>query len=143
MTADSDNPDSGYWGGLVINGYAPLTNSGTNKTVIDASKLYGGDNVADNSGSITYLILDYTGAKNSSNVEHNGLTLNSVGNGTKIENILIREGADDAIEFFGGSVNVTNIVVVNAVDDMFDFTEGYSGTLKNAYGIWDTNHSST
>ena len=39
--------------------------------------------------------------------EHNGLTLNGVGNGTKIENIYVLESADDAIEFFGGTVNVT------------------------------------
>lgn len=73
----------------------------------------------------------------------NGSTLNAVGNGTKIENVVVRESADDAIEFFGGTVNVTNFVSINADDDMFDFTEGYSGTLKNAYGIWDENHSST
>ncbi|WP_288764922.1 hypothetical protein [uncultured Porphyromonas sp.] len=143
MTANSDKADSGYWGGLIINGYAPITNGGTNKTEIDPSKPYGGDKTDDNSGVITYLILDYTGAKNDANTEHNGLTLNAVGNGTKIDNVLVRESADDAIEFFGGTVNVTNFISVNADDDMFDFTEGYSGTLQNAYGLWSENHSST
>ena len=28
-------------------------------------------------------------------------------------------------------------------DDMFDFTQGYSGTLENAYGIWDADYVST
>lgn len=143
MTANSDKADSGYWGGLIINGYAPITNGGTNKTEIDPSKPYGGDKADDNSGVITYLILDYTGAKNDANTEHNGLTLNAVGNGTKIDNVLVRESADDAIEFFGGTVNVTNFISVNADDDMFDFTEGYSGTLHNAYGLWSESHSST
>ena len=41
------------------------------------------------------------------------MTLNGVGNGTKIENIYILESADDAIEFFGGTVNVTNLLAVN------------------------------
>ena len=76
-------------------------------------------------------------------MEHNGLTLNGVGNGTKIENIYVVEGADDAIEFFGGSVNVTNFLAVNSDDDMFDFTQGYNGTLTNAYGIWDEGFTST
>lgn len=143
MTANAEKPESGYWGGLIINGFAPITNGGTNKTEIDNTKPYGGDKANDNSGVVTYLILDYTGAKNDANTEHNGLTLNAVGNGTKIENVVVRESADDAIEFFGGTVNVTNFVSINADDDMFDFTEGYSGTLKNAYGIWDENHSST
>lgn len=143
MTADIDNAKSGHWGGLVINGFAPITGGKTNNTEIDPSKPYGGDNPSDNSGVINYLILEYTGAQNNDNVEHNGLTLNAVGNGTKIENIYVPYGADDAVEFFGGSVNVTNILSVNADDDMFDFTEGYSGTLKNAYGVWEDGHLST
>ena len=108
MTADSDNAQSGYWGGLIINGRAPLAGGETGSTEINSAYSYGGDNAADNSGEITYLILEYTGARSSADVEHNGLTLNGVGNGTKIENIYVVEGADDAIEFFGGSVNVTN-----------------------------------
>ena len=143
MTADIAGANAGHWGGLIINGYAPITNGGTNKTEIDPSKPYGGDNIADNSGKITYLILEYTGAQNNDNVEHNGLTLNAVGNGTTIENVFVRYGADDAIEFFGGSVNVTNFLAVNADDDMFDFTEGYCGTLINAYGVWEDGQIST
>ena len=50
---------------------------------------------------ITYLVLGNTGARSSADVEHNGLTLNGVGNGTKIENLYIYDGADDGIEFFG------------------------------------------
>jgi hypothetical protein len=71
------------------------------------------------------------------------LTLNGVGDGTKIENIFVIECADDAIEFFGGTVNVKNILAVNPDDDMFDFTQGYTGTLENAYGIWEAGYSST
>ena len=76
-------------------------------------------------------------------MEHNGLTLNGVGGGTKIENIYIPEGSDDGIEFFGGSVNVKNLLVVNSDDDMFDFTQGYSGTLENAYGVWEKGFTSS
>ena len=92
---------------------------------------------------ITYLILGHTGARSSADVEHNGLTLNGVGNGTKIENLYIFDGADDGIEFFGGSVNVKNLLVVNSDDDMFDFTQGYNGTLENAYGIWEVGYVSS
>lgn len=74
----------------------------------------------------------YAGARSTADIEHNGLTLNGVGNGTKIENIYILESADDAVEFFGGTVNVTNLLAVNPDDDMFDFTQGYSGKLKTA-----------
>lgn len=110
---------------------------------MNSAYTYGGNNPSDNSGVITYLILGNTGARSSADVEHNGLTLNGVGNGTKIENLYIYDGADDGIEFFGGSVNVKNLLVVNSDDDMFDFTQGYNGTLENAYGIWEVGYVSS
>jgi len=143
MTADISNAEAGHWGGLVINGRAPLAGNTTGSTEINAAYIYGGNIPADNSGSITYLKLEFTGAKSSADVEHNGLTLNGVGNGTIIENIYVIEGADDAIEFFGGTVNVKNLLAVNPDDDMFDFTQGYTGTLENAYGIWAAGYSSS
>ncbi len=149
MTADKANAGSGYWGGLIINGKARISgdssdfSQNTGKTEIDNALSYGGDLDNDNSGSITYLELLYTGAKSSASVEHNGLTLNAVGSGTTIENIYILESADDAIEFFGGSVNVRNILAVDCDDDMFDFTQGYHGTITNAYGINEEDFQST
>lgn len=143
MTADTPNAEEGHWGGLVINGYAPLAGGTIGSTEISSAFEYGGSNPGDSSGVLTYLILDYTGARSSADVEHNGLTLNGVGNGTKIENIFVRNAADDGIEFFGGTVNVTNLLVVNSDDDMFDFTQGYTGTLENAYGIWEQGFTSS
>ncbi|MFI3296224.1 MAG: hypothetical protein R3Y59_01195 [bacterium] len=138
--------EAGYWGGIVINGYAPVSgdiDGYEGSTEIDNEVKYGGTDAADNSGSLTYVKIYHTGAKSSANVEHNGLTLNGVGNGTTIENIYIEESTDDAIEFFGGSVNVTNLMAVNPDDDMFDFTQGYTGTLTNAYGIWTADYTSS
>ena len=146
FTADADNATSGYWGGLIINGKAPLSgaSAGTvGATEIDNNQPYGGTDASDNSGVIEYVELLYTGARSSADIEHNGLTLNGVGNGTTINNIYIAEGADDAIEFFGGTVNVTNLLAVNCDDDCFDFTQGYSGTLTNCYGIWESGFTST
>lgn len=143
MTADVDNAEQGHWGGLIINGRAPLAGGTVGSTEISSAHTYGGDNVEDNSGVITYLKLEYTGARSTADVEHNGLTLNGVGRGTKIENIFIPNGADDGIEFFGGNVNVKNLLVVNSDDDMFDFTQGYTGTLENAYGIWEEGYLSS
>lgn len=143
MTADIDNAESGHWGGLIINGKAPLSGGTVGSTEISSSFPYGGTDVSDNSGGITYLTLAYTGARSSANVEHNGLTLNGVGNGTIIENLYIPHSADDGIEIFGGSVNVKNVLVVDSDDDMFDFTQGYTGTFENAYGIWQNGYTST
>lgn len=143
MTADIDNAEAGHWGGLIINGKAPLAGGTIGSTEISSSFPYGGTDANDNSGKITYLTLAYTGARSSANVEHNGLTLNGVGNGTVIENIYIPHSADDGIEIFGGTVNVKNILVVDSDDDMFDFTQGYVGTVENVYGIWQSGYTST
>ena len=150
MTADDEaNASSGYWGGLIINGKAKVSGdwttgkTPTGQTEIANAYLYGGTDNADNSGSITYLIIKYPGARSSADIEHNGLTLNGVGNSTKIENLYIYKSADDGVEFFGGSVNITNLLVVNDDDDMFDFTQGYTGTVTNCYGIWEKGFSST
>lgn len=141
LTADQENAGSGYWGGLILNGKAPISGAQATGNVaateINNDYKYGGENAGDNSGVLKYVKLLYTGARSSAEIEHNGLTLNAVGNGTVIENIYIADGADDAIEFFGGSVNVTNLLAVNSEDDMFDFTQGYVGTLKNCYGVWE------
>ena len=146
MTSGEATPSSTDWGGLIINGYAPISGqtAGTEAaTEIDNSIMYGGSDPSDNSGSITYLKLMYTGARSSSNIEHNGLTLNAVGNGTVIENLYVPYTGDDAVEFFGGTVNIKNMLVVNSDDDMFDVTQGWKGTLDNAYGVWEAGYAST
>ncbi len=138
-------PVSGDWGGLIINGYAPISGASagtTGSTEINSAYSYGGTDKTDNSGSLKYIKLIHTGASTSDGVEHNGLTLNAVGNGTTIENIYVSEATDDAIEFFGGCVNVSNLLAVNSQDDMFDFTQGYCGTLTNAYGVWEDGFAS-
>ncbi len=139
FTSGAASPKAGDWGGLIINGYAPISGASAGSTAateIDNSKPYGGTKADDDSGVLKYVILEYTGAKSSGTIEHNGLTLDGVGSKTVIENIYVPYTGDDGIEFFGGTVSVKNILVVNSEDDMFDNTQGWSGTLDNGYGIW-------
>lgn len=146
FTAAETGAKSGYWGGIIINGKAPISGEeagSTGATEVNNAYAYGGTDAADNSGVLKYVKIEYAGARSSADVEHNGLTLNGVGNGTKIENIYVLESADDAIEFFGGTVNVNGLLAVNPDDDMFDFTQGYAGKLSNCYGVWAEGYSST
>ena len=145
FTSAADAPKAGDWGGIIINGRAPISRqAGTPSeaaTEINNAILFGGDNVSDNSGTLNYVVIEYTGARIDDDAEHNGLTLNGVGNGTTISNIVIKNGDDDAIEFFGGTVNTSNILVVNCTDDMFDFSQGYRGTCTNIYGIREAGYT--
>ncbi|CAL2083296.1 hypothetical protein [Tenacibaculum sp. 190524A02b] len=139
FTSNATSPKSGDWGGIIVNGKAPLSRqngSNSNSTAeVNTAIEYGGNVADDNSGILNYVKIEYTGARIDDEAEHNGLTLNGVGSGTIISNIAILNGDDDAIEFFGGTVDATNILVVNAKDDMFDMTQGYVGTCTNLYGI--------
>ncbi len=141
ITFTSSGTGAGSWGGLIVNGYAPIAGGGESATEIATTIKFGGDKATDNSGVLKYLIIEKTGASINDDAEHNGLTLNGVGSTTQISNIMIKNGDDDGIEFFGGTVSVTNLLVVNAKDDMFDFTMGYVGKLENAYGVREAGYT--
>ncbi|MFC5681818.1 hypothetical protein ACYE2N_08465 [Flavobacterium sp. MAHUQ-51] len=132
MTSGKTSPSEGNWGGLIICGDAKV-NTGDNGTSEVGGLLYGGNNNADNSGSITYLKISYTGSKFSDSKEYNGVSFFGVGSGTTVNNIYTYESGDDGIEFFGGAVNASNLVIINSYDDSLDFADGYLGTLTNIY----------
>lgn len=134
FTSNAANPAAGDWGGIVIAGKTP-TNKGASAETEVAGLNYGGTDVADNSGTLTYIIAKYTGAKINGTQEFNGFSFYTVGTGTTINNIAVFDGNDDGVEFFGGTVSVQNILCVNIADDLFDGTEGYNGTLTNLFGV--------
>ena len=136
MTSGEASPAAGDWGGLVICGDAPTNKGGSNgeTAVAEVSDLvYGGSDVDDNSGSIRYLRVEYTGATFTNGKEFNGVSLFGVGNGTTFEYIQSHNGGDDGIEFFGGTVNGKYLISTNSGDDAIDFADGWSGTGSNWY----------
>ncbi len=130
MTSESESP--GDWGGLVIAGNATTT-EGVDATAEVGGILYGGNDDTDDSGSINYLIINYAGAQINSESQYNGLTLYAVGSGTTLSNIALLNGTDDGVEFFGGTVSASNFYMENNEDDAIDWTEGWNGTLTDAY----------
>lgn len=71
--------------------------------------------------------VEYTGYAFDEEHEANGITFYGVGSGTIVDHCQAYKGSDDGFEFFGGSVNVSNMVVVSCSDDSFDWTEGWNG----------------
>jgi hypothetical protein len=127
---------SGLWGGLIVLGKAPISASANEIQIegiptTDPNGLYGGTDAADNSGVLKYISIRHGGANIGNGNEINGLTLGGVGNGTVIENIEVVANQDDGIEFFGGTVNVTNALVLNSGDDAIDTDQSWAGTLDN------------
>lgn len=128
----SANANPGDWGGLTIVGDASTT-AGVDATAEVGGFIYGGTNDADNSGSIRNLVIAGTGAQINSESQYNGISFYAVGSGTTVENIAVVNGADDGVEFFGGTVSATNLYLKNNEDDAVDWTEGWSGTVTNVY----------
>ena len=124
----SEKKEAGAWGGLHICGYAH-TNNGSEKSEIGNAP-YGGNNDADNSGTLKYIRLEYTGYAFDEEHEANGVSFYGVGNGTTVEHLQAYQGSDDGFEFFGGSVNVKYMVVTSCSDDSFDWTEGWNGKAQ-------------
>ena len=127
----SSKEESGAWGGIHICGRAHTNAEGGKGSSEIGGAVYGGDNDADNSGVLKYVRVEYTGYAFDEEHEANGMTFYGVGNGTVVENCEAYHGSDDGFEFFGGSVNVKNMVVVNCSDDSFDWTEGWNGKGEN------------
>src|SRR5690606_6851717 len=93
---------------------------------------YGGNNDAESSGVLTYVVIKHAGFEVVDGDELNALTLNAVGSGTRISHIQVYTTQDDGFEMFGGTVNLDHIVAVNVGDDAIDYSEGYNGDIQYA-----------
>ena len=136
ISPNLDPATQGLWGGVIILGKAPISASASEIQIegiptTDPNGLYGGNDVSDNSGVMKYVSIRHGGANIGNGNEINGLTLGGVGNGTTIENIEIVGNQDDGIEFFGGTVNVYNLLVWFSGDDAIDTDQAWAGTLNN------------
>lgn len=133
-----DENDNGMWGGVIILGDAPISAAdGDDITQIEgipATSTYGafgGNDIHDDSGIFSYVSIRHAGALIGAGNEINGLTLGGVGDATVISNIEIVGNLDDGVEFFGGTVNVENIIVGFQGDDGIDIDMNYAGTVNN------------
>jgi hypothetical protein len=144
----------GCWGGLWISGkstvntpntslgqspaFAARTGSqapvpadagGCNQQLAEAGEAptYGGCTPNDNSGRLSYVRVEYGGFIVAPNRELNNLTLAGVGSATQIDHVQAHGGSDDGVEFFGGTVNTSFLVITANNDDGFDGSAGYTG----------------
>lgn len=131
------------WGGVVINGRGVTNKCDDEQRSTDTCHIesegqpshYGGNNNADNSGVLRYVVIKHSGSEAAPGDELNGLTLNAVGSNTIIENVQVYSTYDDGVEFFGGAVNVKNLVALYVRDDSIDYADGWVGSVTNALVI--------
>ena len=129
MTSDQAEGERarGDWGGLIINGYAPLNIEGGEAEGEGNTGTYGGDDPEDSSGILEYVRVEFAGSEFSPDNELNGIAFQGVGSGTTVENVMVKFNKDDGLEFFGGTVEVKYVVCYGIADDSFDWTDGWTG----------------
>ena len=146
--ADDNFDGLGEWGGVIVQGFAPQYGAGNTGVCsegnadgicnvegeggLDETIRYGGNEAGDNSGVIKYVRIAEGGRVAGPGNEVNGLTMQGVGHGTKIEYIQVHDNLDDGLEWFGGTVNVKYAVLTGNDDDSIDFDEGYQGNIQYA-----------
>lgn len=136
----------GQWGGVVLLGNATANSCGDQVGDATADELascgvlaegdagsFGGDDDEDNSGILRYVIVKHAGKTLGNGDELNGISFAGVGSGTTVEYIQVHENLDDGIEFFGGTVNVRNVVLTSIGDDSLDWSFGWTGSAQNVY----------
>ena len=126
----------GDWGGVIICGKAH--NNQTSMQIEGGPRTqHGGDNDADNSGVLSYVRIEFGGFPFKADQEINGLTLGSVGSGTKIDHVQVSYSNDDSFEWFGGTVNCKYLVAYKGWDDDFDTDNGFSGKVQFGLSVRD------
>ena len=131
-----DETDAGLWGGLIILGKAPISADAATALIegLPANEpyaVYGGSDPLDNSGIIEYVSVRHGGTLIGDGNEINGITFGGVGSSTTVNHIEVVANVDDGVEFFGGTVDASNIVVWAQGDDAYDIDQAYSGTIDN------------
>jgi hypothetical protein len=140
FTSAAQSKAPGDWIGIIVLGKASTNGVGGKMNVsgfpVNPDTEFGGTADDDNSGSIKYLRLEYAGGLNPAMEPEwaldmaSGLSLNGVGSGTVLENVMVKYSNDDAFQFVGGTVNGKYLVAYNNGDDNFDFDRGYRGKLQ-------------
>ncbi|HEY7233693.1 MAG TPA: fibronectin type III domain-containing protein [Gemmatimonadaceae bacterium] len=138
----------GDWGGLILVGNAPSARSGnvivegtgTDGTAIVGGKNYevtysGGTTATDNSGTLSYVRVEFAGFAPALNTELNSFTFGAVGSGTRASYLQSMGGLDDAYEFFGGGFDLDHLVAYETGDDMYDMSEGFQGRMQYLIGF--------
>lgn len=125
----------GEWGGIVLNGNAPINACAAGAPVCEAVSegiksrevKFGGNDPADDSGVLRYVVVEFGGYPIAVDNELNGITFNGVGSSTVVEYIQVNMNSDDGIEMFGGTVDLKHVVLTNNEDDSMDWDHGWTG----------------
>ncbi|MEJ7597256.1 MAG: hypothetical protein WKG01_05035 [Kofleriaceae bacterium] len=141
FTSNKTPAAPGDWGGIVMLGKAPINVAGGINKVEGFPDSYGDRIVygtpapaaadpAHDCGKISYARVEYAGFLLSTDNELNGLTIAGCGSATKVDYVQVHLGQDDGVEVFGGTVNLSHLVITQPDDDGLDWDLGWTGNAQ-------------
>jgi len=135
---ESNNGAPGDWGGLSLNGKAPVNCPGGECLAEGLNGVsFGGTNPNDSSGILEYVRVEFSGKELSPDNELNIITHNGVGRGTVEDHVQANVGFDDCLEWFGGTVDGKFMVASGCGDDLFDTQLGTIGRYQYYLGLYN------
>ena len=132
----------GDWGGIIILGKAPVNKLG-GKQILDLNEMFtfGGSDIADNSGVLKYVRIEFAGKRLKGKYAFDALTLAGVGNMTKIENVQTSFSQKNGFSFLGGNLKVTKLVSFKNYIHDYNFNAGTNTTITNSLAFRFPNYS--
>jgi hypothetical protein len=121
---------AGDWGGVVLLGRAPSAEIAVESVGLRPGDGFGGPDDQDDGGVLRFARIEYAGASSATSGAGAALSLAGVGRGTQIENVQVRQSAQDCFKFIGGSVGAKHLVCQGSPRDGFAFQGGFHGKLQ-------------
>ncbi len=144
LKANLDEFTTGTWGGVAILGDGPVNNSifeigilGDGLLPVDARLEYGGESILGNLGTeLSYTSIRHTGEFNgvSGFGAQNSLTFGAVSNEAIVHHVEAIGSAGEAFAFYGGNVDASHLIALNAGFIAYDTDLGYTGKLQFIFG---------
>lgn len=133
--AEATESTRGQWGGLILNGNAPINGCSEGTQLCEAegegsTGLYGGNDPEDSSGNLNYLVVKYAGYEITPENELNGIAFQGIGSGTLVDYVQVHNNSDDGMEFFGGRVQIKHVLLTGNADDNVDWVLGWEGKAQ-------------
>jgi len=125
----------GDWGGLVLLGLATINPVGGTAQIegfppTETRVGYGGTDDTHNCGTLRYVRVEFAGFQLAPGNELNGISVGGCGSDTTFDFLEVHKGADDGMEMFGGTANVSHLLVSQPNDDGLDWDFGWSGEAQ-------------
>ncbi|MEW6321398.1 MAG: hypothetical protein AB1635_09950 [Acidobacteriota bacterium] len=120
----------GDWGGLILNGRAPVNLTGGEGEGEADTGIFGGTDEDDSSGILRYVRVEFAGTEFSPDNELNGIAFQGTGRRTEVDYVQVHMSKDDGLEFFGGTTDARHVVLTNVGDDSLDWTFGWRGRMQ-------------